>query len=175
MWVAATPNVRLQMPSHLPDPLPSSLESEGEGRSVISDSLQPHRLCTVHAVLQARILKRVAFPFSRGSSKPRDQTQVSRIAGGFFKAEPQGKPKNTGMGSLSLLQRIFPTQESNPGLLHCRRILYQQLPGKLPVPLVCWNFCFCHCMPLAGSPFLLLLPTHLPVTELCPQSPRGME
>ena len=40
-------------------------------------------------------------------------------------AEPQGKPKNTGVGSLSLLQGIFPTQELNPGLLHCRRILYQ--------------------------------------------------
>ena len=40
-------------------------------------------------------------------------------------AEPQGKPKNTGVGSLSLLQRIFPTQESNWGLLHCRQILYQ--------------------------------------------------
>ena len=40
-------------------------------------------------------------------------------------AEPQGKPKNTGVGSLSLLQGIFPTQESNQGLLHCRRILYQ--------------------------------------------------
>ena len=39
--------------------------------------------------------------------------------------EPHGKSKNTGMGSLSLLQRIFPTQESNRGLLHCRRILYQ--------------------------------------------------
>ena len=40
-------------------------------------------------------------------------------------AEPQGKPKNTGVGSLSLLQGIFPTQESNWGLLHCRWILYQ--------------------------------------------------
>jgi len=40
-------------------------------------------------------------------------------------AEPQGKPKNTGMGSLSLLQGIFPTQESNRDLLHCRQILYQ--------------------------------------------------
>ena len=39
--------------------------------------------------------------------------------------EPQGKPKNTGVGSLSLLQQIFPTQELNWGLLHCRRILYQ--------------------------------------------------
>ena len=33
--------------------------------------------------------------------------------------------KNTGVGSLSLLQGIFLTQESNWGLLHCRRILYQ--------------------------------------------------
>ena len=40
-------------------------------------------------------------------------------------AEPQGKPKNIGVGSLSLLQRIFLTQESNQGLLHCRQILYQ--------------------------------------------------
>ena len=40
-------------------------------------------------------------------------------------AEPQEKSKDTGVGSLSLLQRIFPTQESNQGLLHCWRILYQ--------------------------------------------------
>ena len=33
--------------------------------------------------------------------------------------------QNTGVGSLSLLQRIFPTQGSNPGFLHCRQILYQ--------------------------------------------------
>ena len=40
-------------------------------------------------------------------------------------AEPQVKPKNTGVGSISLLQGIFPTQRLNPGLLHCRQILYQ--------------------------------------------------
>ena len=40
-------------------------------------------------------------------------------------AEPQGKPKNTVVGSISLLQGIFPTQKSNWGLLHCRWILYQ--------------------------------------------------
>ena len=39
--------------------------------------------------------------------------------------EPPGKPKNTGVNSLSLRQRIFLTQESNPGLPHCRQILYQ--------------------------------------------------
>ena len=40
-------------------------------------------------------------------------------------AEPPGKPKNTGVGSLSLLQGNFLTQESNWGLLHCRQILYK--------------------------------------------------
>ena len=39
---------------------------------------------SVHGILQARILECIVFPFSRGSSQPRDQTQVSRIAGGFF-------------------------------------------------------------------------------------------
>ena len=53
--------------------------------------------------------------------KPRSPTlQVDSLP-----AEPQGKPKNTGVGSLSLLQRIFPTQESNWGLLYYRWILYQ--------------------------------------------------
>ena len=39
---------------------------------------------TVHGILQARILEWVAFPFSRGSSQSRGQTQVSHIAGRFF-------------------------------------------------------------------------------------------
>ena len=39
---------------------------------------------TVHGILQARILEWVAFPFARGSSQPRDWTQVSHIKGGFF-------------------------------------------------------------------------------------------
>ena len=40
-------------------------------------------------------------------------------------AEPQGKPKNTGVGNLSLPQWIFLTQVSNRGLLHCRQVLYR--------------------------------------------------
>ena len=40
-------------------------------------------------------------------------------------SEPPGKPKNTGVSSLSLLQGIFLTQEPDQGLLHCRWILYQ--------------------------------------------------
>ena len=38
----------------------------------------------VHGILQVKILEWVAFPFSRGSSQPRDQTQVSCVIGGFF-------------------------------------------------------------------------------------------
>ena len=45
----------------------------------------------VHGILQARILEWVAFPFSRGSSQPRDRTQVSLIAGGFFTNRVSGK------------------------------------------------------------------------------------
>ena len=52
-------------------------------------------------ILQARILERVDIPGDL--PKPRDRTQVSHIAGGFFTTEPPGKPKNTGVGSLSLL------------------------------------------------------------------------
>ena len=72
---------------------------------------------TVHEILQARILEGVAFPFSRGSSQPRSPT----LKADFLPAEPQGKPKNTEVGSLSLLQGIFRTQELNQGLLHSGR------------------------------------------------------
>ena len=86
---------------------------------------------TVHGILQATILQWVTLPFSRESSQSMDQTRVSSITGGFFTSGVTRKPKNTGVGSLSLLQRIFPTQESNWGLLHCRRILLPtELSGK---------------------------------------------
>ena len=47
------------------------LKTESESHSVVSDRLQPMDY-TVHGVLQARILVWVAFPFSSGSSQPRD-------------------------------------------------------------------------------------------------------
>ena len=70
----------------------------------------------------------VAFPFSRGSSQPRVQGIKPRspaLQVDSLPAELKGKTKNIGMSSLPLLQWIFPTQESNWGLLHCRQILYQ--------------------------------------------------
>ena len=53
--------------------------------------------------------------------KPRSPT----LQADSLPSEPPGKPKNTGVGSLSFLQGIFLAQESNWGLLHCRWILYQ--------------------------------------------------
>ena len=99
--------------------------SESESHSVVSSSLWRHGLDSP-GILQARILEWGAFPFSRESSQPRDRTQVSHIAGRFFTpAEPPGKPKNTGVSSLSLLWGIFLIQELNWDLLHCRWALYQ--------------------------------------------------
>ena len=56
------------------DPLEKS-----ESHAVMSDPGYP-----LHGILQARMLEGVAFPFSRGSPQPRDQTRVSLIASGFF-------------------------------------------------------------------------------------------
>ena len=105
----------------------------------------------VHGIFQAWILEWVAISFSRGSSRPRDRTQVSHVVGRCFTIwttreaqesescsvmsdslpphelySPWSSPdQNIGVDSLSLLQQIFPTQELNWGLLHCRQILYQ--------------------------------------------------
>ena len=92
--------------------------------------------CTAHGILQARILKWVAFPFSGDLPNPGIEPRSSSLQADSLLAEP-GKPKNVGVASLSLLQGIFPTQESNSGLLHCRRILYQMShqgsPGSMGV------------------------------------------
>ena len=70
----------------------STMDSESESCSVVSDSLRPHGLY---------------HPWN--SVGP-----------------------NTGVGGLSLLQGIFPTQGLNPGLLHCRQILYQLSHQRSP-------------------------------------------
>ena len=66
-------------------------------RSVVSDSLWPHGLysllgSSIHGILQAWILEWVTIPFSRGSSWPRDQIWVSRVAGRVLLPEPPGMP-----------------------------------------------------------------------------------
>ena len=64
------------------------LESESFSHSVISTLCNPMDCSppgsSAHGISQARILAWLSIPFSRGSSPPRDQTQVSCIAGRFF-------------------------------------------------------------------------------------------
>ena len=78
----------------------------------------------VYGLLQARILGWVPVPFSRDLPNAGIEPKSPALQEDSLPAEPQGMPKNTGVGSLSLLQRIFPTQELNRGLLHCRQIHY---------------------------------------------------
>ena len=75
---------------------------------------------TVHRILQARILEWASIPFSRGSSQPRDWTWVSCIVGGFFTIWATREAQEYWSG-----YQIFPSQEPNLGLLHCRWILYK--------------------------------------------------
>ena len=105
-------------------------------------------LCyTVHGILQAITVELLAIPFSRRSCSlpnPGITPRSPSLKADSLPAEPLGKPKNTGVGSLSLLQRIFLTQESNWGLLHCQRILYQlsyQVKVKALVTQSCRTLC----------------------------------
>ena len=125
--------------------VPSSRNLPGSGikpSSLVSPA-EAGRFCTISATwvsptkalawkwkslspvwLFAKILELVAFPFSMWSSQPRDLTQVSRIVGRFFTNWATREAQDTGVGSLFLLQWIFPIQELNWGLLHYRQILY---------------------------------------------------
>ena len=69
---------------------------------------------TVHGTPQARILEWVAFPFSRRSSQPRDRTQVSCIAGGFF-TSCKGSREGSHKGSPEITVGGF--KESSPEML----------------------------------------------------------
>ena len=76
-------------------------------------------------ILQARVQEWVAMPSSGDLTNPGIKPRSPTLQADSLPAEPPGKPMNTGVGSLSLLQGIFLTQELNRGFLHCRWILNQ--------------------------------------------------
>ena len=65
------------------------------------------------------------FPSQRNLPFPGIEPRSPALQADSLPTEPQGKSKNTGVSSLSLLEWIFMTQESNQGFLHCKQILYQ--------------------------------------------------
>ena len=65
------------------------------------------------------------FPSPGDLPNPGIKLRSPALQADSLPAEPPGKPKNTGVGSLSFLQWIFQPKESNWGLLHCRQILSQ--------------------------------------------------
>ena len=79
-----------------------------------------------------RILEWVAYPFPSPADLPNPGIEPGSPAlqAGSLPAEPRGKPKNTGVDSLSLLQQIFPTQESNVSPASQADSLPSQLSGK---------------------------------------------
>ena len=79
------------------------------------------------------------LPSAGDLPNPGTEPRFPTLQADSLPVEPQGKPKNTEVGSLSLLQWIFLTQESNRGLLHCRQILYQLSYQGSPQP----NFTKC--------------------------------
>ena len=74
-------------------------------------------------IFQARISE-CDLPSSRDLPNPGIKPRSPKLQVDSLLSEPPGKPMNTGVGSLSLLQGNFSAQVLNPDLLHCRQILY---------------------------------------------------
>ena len=91
---------------------------------------------------------RKPFPFPGDPPNPGIETWSPALQADSSPAEPQGKPKNTGVGSLSLLQWTFPTQESNRvSCMAGREALRERINGGiLNVICVCTGMCVCVCV-----------------------------
>ena len=108
---------------------------QSESHLVMSNSLQPHGL---YSPLNSpgQNTEVGSHPFSRGLPNQEIEPRSPTLQADSLPGESPGKPKNTGVGSLSLLQQIFPAQESNQCLLCWRCIL---LPAELPWVLA-WRY-----------------------------------
>ena len=107
-------------------PFPSPGDLPGPGIEPRSPALQA-------ATREALYWSGQLFLSPRGLRNPGIESRSPTLQADSLLSEPPGKPKNTGVGSLSLRQRIFPTQELNLGLLHCKwdlcQLSYQGSPN----------------------------------------------
>ena len=95
------------------------LNLESESFSVMSDFVTPWNSLGQNTGVGSLSLLQGNLP------NPGIEPRFPSLQTDSLPAEPQGKPKKTELGSPSLLQGIFQTQESNHGLLNCRWIIYQ--------------------------------------------------
>ena len=100
------------------------MQEISESHSVVSDSLLPHGPYSME-LSSPEYWSGQLFPPPGDPPNPGIEPRSPILQADSLPAETQGKPKNTGVGSLSLLQGLLPTQGLNPGLLCCRQILYQ--------------------------------------------------
>ena len=95
------------------------------------------------------------FLSSGDLTKPGIEPRYPTLQADSLPVEPQGKPKNTRVDSLSLLQQIFPIHESNQGFLLCRQIpyqlCYQRIPKYIYRPIQSTEFSKLECW--SGQPF----------------------
>ena len=76
---------------------------------------------SVHGILQAKIVECVAIPFSRGSSRPKDRTQVSSLAGEFFTTEPPGGARKCMRVAANLSNNECVIRDNVPSTLSARQ------------------------------------------------------
>ena len=100
-------------------------KSESASHPVVSDSLRLHGLYSPWNSVGQNTGVDSLSPSPGDLPNPGSKHRSPTLQDDSLPAEPQGKPKSTGVDSLSHLQRIFPNQDSNQGLRHCRQILYQ--------------------------------------------------
>ena len=130
---------RQQYWSGLPCPLQGIFPNQG---------LNPHLLCLLHWEVGSLPLAPLGQPqwwihvINTAKSESERWSVVSDSLWPHGLYSPWNSPgQNTGVGSHSLLQGIFPTQGSNPGLPHCRWILYQLSHQGSPIITVSLSIC----------------------------------
>ena len=112
---------------------------------------------SVHGILQARILEWVTIPFSRGSSQPRDQTQVSHITSGFFSSWATREDQTSLLLQVSLdflplhSSSFMVTKIGNQLSVYIRVTHSRDFPAGPVVKTPCFHFRGCEFDPWSGN------------------------
>ena len=142
----------------------------------MSDSLQPHglypsRLLCPWGFSRQEYWSRLPCHPPGGLPNPGTKPSSLTLKGDSLPFEPPEKPKSTGVGNLSLFQRIFQPQEPNQGLLHWQQILYQLSYQGSPQ--------FSHILLVISHSLRLVFHIHIPQSPAssphCPISPHSSD